>query len=138
MQSRARPLAHQRERHGQVAPVDWQAVVAGVLAAFALTVLVSAILALAIYFANLTESTVSGLLYGVGLVTVAAGGAVAGRRAGTRGWLHGGLVGLAYVLLSLLIGSLLFSGPALWADLVGKLFTAFVAGSLGGIVGVNS
>lgn len=130
-------LARSR-RQAQAPPgLDLGAVVAGVIAMFALTLLLSAALAAAIYFTDVTEGDLAGVLYYAGLVTVVAGGAVAGRRAETRGWLHGGLAGLGYVIVSLAVGSILFPGTALWAGLAGKLATAFAAGALGGVLGVN-
>lgn len=126
------------ERSAGPAPrVDGRAVAAGVIATFALTVMVSAALAVAIYLTDITETHVSGILYYVGLLSVAVGGGVAARRASSRGWLHGGLAGLAYVVLSLVIGSLLFPGSAVLVDAGRKLVTAFVAGAVGGVVGVN-
>lgn len=117
--------------------LDLAAVAAGVIAMFAITVAISAVLALTIYFTQVTEGHVSGLLYYAGLATVVVGGAVAGRRASSRGWLHGGAAGAAYVVISLLVGALLFPGSTLLAGLGSKLLLAFVAGALGGVIGVN-
>lgn len=137
MAAGARRLA----RPGRQAPappgLDLGAVASGVIAMFVLTLILSAGLAAAIYFTDVTEGDLAGVLYYAGVVTVAAGGAVAGRRAETRGWLHGGLAGVGYVLVSLAVGSLLFPGAALLAGLGGKLATAFAAGAVGGVVGVN-
>jgi len=80
-----------------------------------------------------------GLLKALNLLAVAAGGLLAGRRAPRLGWLHGGLVGLVYVLL--VTGMLVPDGG------LGRLISsaglapavyAFLAGTLGGMLGVLS
>ncbi|MFO7310631.1 MAG: TIGR04086 family membrane protein [Bacillota bacterium] len=77
------------------------------------------------------------LLKGLNLLAVGAGGFAAGRRAHRLGWLHGGLVGVAYLLL---VSWMLSPGEG-----IGALATAaglktaaygFMAGALGGVLGV--
>lgn len=126
-----------QKRAGPPPPVDARAVAAGVIVVTALTVFMSAILAVAIYTTTITEAHVSGLLYYLGLASVAAGGAVAARRARGRGLIHGGLTGLAYVLISLLVGAVLFPGSLVAAAMTRKVLTALVAGAAGGIIGLN-
>lgn len=118
--------------------LDLAAVGAGVVATFLLTVLVSAVLAVLIYVTNLTEAHVSGVLFYTGLVAIALGGAVSSRRAGTLGWLHGGLAGLVYVLLSVVLGALLFPGSQALGQVVGKIALGGVCGAAGGVAGINA
>lgn len=120
-----------------VPTVDLLAVGAGVIATFLLTVLAAAVLAIGVYLTDLTEAHVSGILYYLGLVAVAVGGAVASRRAGSFGWLHGGLSGLAYVLLSIILGAILFPGSQVFMEAAGKLIMGTVSGIIGGVAGIN-
>lgn len=129
-------LARQRQMMVRP-PVDLGAIVAGVIVTFLLTLAVSALLAVGIYLTDMTEAHVTGALYYIGLVAVAIGGAAASRRAGTRGWLHGGITGLAYVGLSLAIGTLLFPGGAAMVGVPAKLLTGTAAGAIGGVAGIN-
>ncbi|MCL6561146.1 MAG: TIGR04086 family membrane protein [Firmicutes bacterium] len=67
----------------------------------------------------------------------ALGGAVSGRSAGTLGWLHGGLVGLSYGLLFLLL--VLAATPCLFSgfELAGRFMGYTVTAAMGGVIGVN-
>ncbi|HEY8497202.1 MAG TPA: TIGR04086 family membrane protein [Limnochordales bacterium] len=77
------------------------------------------------------------LLNGLNLLAVGAGGFAAGRRARRLGWLHGGLVGVVYLLL---VSWMLAPGEAMEAVATAAgLKTAaygFLAGALGGVLGV--
>lgn len=133
MTSRFRTIERTAEPEG----INGAAIAAGVVMAFALTVIIAAVLAVAITVTDITEGDVSGVLYYVGLLTTAVGGGVASRRALTRGWLHGGLVGLVYVVVSLAVGLIIFPGSALFFEAGRKLVIAFAAGAIGGVVGLN-
>lgn len=72
-------------------------------------------------------------------LAVAAGGFYAGRKAQRLGWLHGGLSGLLYVLLlSWMLApefGLAQLATAVWLR---EALFAFVAGTVGGVIGVAS
>lgn len=125
------------QRAGPPTKVNGRAVAAGVVAVLALTVALSAILALVIYTTTITEAHISGLLYYLGLAAVGVGGAISARRARGGGLVHGALTGLAYVAISLMVGAILFPGGAVLGDVGRKLITALLAGSAGGIIGLN-
>lgn len=77
------------------------------------------------------------LLRALNLFVIAAGGFYGGRRARRQGWLHGGLIGLVYVLLV----SWMLLPQFEWAMLVSSVWLkeavfSFLAGALGGILGV--
>ncbi|TXK73470.1 TIGR04086 family membrane protein [Paenibacillus sp. N3.4] len=65
------------------------------------------------------------------------GGWVAGKRAGSRGWYHGGFVGFVYFILIFVVGFLAFDA-GLNLQSLQLLCILFAAGALGGILGVNT
>lgn len=70
-------------------------------------------------------------------LSVLAGSFASGRRSGMKGWYHGGLLGLLYSIIVLIIGFLSFDkgmdgSVALFAA------AAFLVGAVGGIFGVNT
>ncbi len=74
--------------------------------------------------------------YIIHIFSAIVGGMVSGKRAGKKGWYHGGLTGAFYTLIILLISFLaldnsLHLGNILWIGL------AFVIGAIGGMFGVN-
>ncbi|MBO8140952.1 MAG: TIGR04086 family membrane protein [Firmicutes bacterium] len=111
-------------------------VLQGVGAAFVLALLLSAAVGLAVAWTPRWDAS-DGLLKGLNLVAVAAGGFYAGRRTKRLGWLHGGLVGLVYVLLVTWMMVPEF-GLAQLATVVWlrEALYACLAGGAGGVAGV--
>ncbi|MDR6881756.1 putative membrane protein (TIGR04086 family) [Bacillus sp. 3255] len=70
-------------------------------------------------------------------VSLFIGGWVSGKRAETRGWYHGGLVGIVYFILIFLVGFLAFDA-GLNLQSLQLLGILFASGALGGVLGVNT
>lgn len=108
----------------------------GTALSFSLTLGVAVLLGLA---AALTQW--EGLTQGFGafsFVCVGLGGMLAGRNSRRMGWLHGGIVGLVYFAIS----ATLFQEGFTWGQLatlpwLARAFWDFVAGAVGGVLGVN-
>jgi len=94
------------------------------------------VLSLLLAFMGMKEESVSGSVYPVHALAVLMGGMVSGRRAGSRGWYHGGMMGLVYGLIVALIGFLGFDAETGLA-LLWIIFVSFGAGAVGGMIGVN-
>lgn len=62
---------------------------------------------------------------------------MSGKRAETRGWYHGGLVGIVYFILIFLVGFLAFDA-GLNLQSLQLLGILFASGALGGVLGVNT
>ncbi len=120
-----------------VSGVSWRPVAAGLIFTICLTLVVSALLAIAIAWTTLTEMALSGPTYYIALVVVALGGAYGARRASSLGWVHGGLVGILYALVAGVLGGLIFPGGILAAEIGMRIAIAFLAGAIGGMIGVN-
>ncbi|MFD2369837.1 TIGR04086 family membrane protein [Brevibacillus sp. GCM10020057] len=88
-------------------------------------------------FTDLRESSLPYFTYVINVIGLLTGGYVTGRRCGGKGWYYGGLTGITYFILVLLIGFLGFDAPMQWGMLL-FLLGAFVLAGLGGILGVNS
>lgn len=111
-------------------------VITGLVYTFVLVLAGSLVTALLLAFTGLRESTLPYFTYTINVISLLIGGFVTGRRCGGRGWYYGGLTGLAYFLLILLIGFLGFDVP-LSGLVLFYLFGAFILGSAGGVIGVN-
>ncbi len=66
-----------------------------------------------------------------------AGGFIAGKRSGTRGWYYGGILGVLYGLLVFLV-SFLASNTGISGRTLAMIGESFLCGAFGGIVGVNA
>lgn len=73
----------------------------------------------------------------VQVIAVAVGGFVSGRIAQRTGWLHGGLVGLFYRLLTV-VGTGGGLGDLISVNYALRWLLAFLIGVVGGVIGVNS
>lgn len=70
-------------------------------------------------------------------ISALLGSFVSGRKSGSRGWYYGGMLGLVYSVIVLVIGFLSFDRGI---DLHTLYFVAgaFLVGAIGGIMGVNT
>lgn len=127
-----------RSESGTANPIiDLTAVAAGVLFTFVLSGLVAAGAAVAIAYTALTETYLPIALYYLGFLTIVAGAAYGARRASRLGWLHGGFIGLAAVTAALLLSALAFPGGLTAGEVFRQAVLCFLAGCIGGIIGVN-
>jgi len=118
--------------------VSLRALIAGIIACAALAMIAAAILGLIMYRTLLPEAMLPSIMGAVNLVALICGGYFAGRKAENAGWLNGGLAGLLYTALLLVLGMFFFPGPTAAWTAVRRLLVGFVLGGLGGTVGVNT
>ncbi|PTM58328.1 TIGR04086 family membrane protein [Desmospora activa] len=109
----------------------------GLLIVFAIVLAGSVVTALLLRFTSITESSLPYFTYGINGIALLIGGWCAGRKAKQRGLLYGGLTGVLYVIIVLLIGFLAFDTTM---RIQPVLFTICATGlsAIGGIFGVNT
>jgi putative membrane protein (TIGR04086 family) len=95
------------------------------------------ITSLLLMFTNTQESSLTTLTYIIHGTSLFVGGWVGGKRAGSRGWYYGGMLGIMYSLLIIIVGFLAFDA-GLNLQTLQLIAITFSAGALGGILGVNS
>lgn len=117
--------------------VQLSAVLNGILMGFA-TALVGGV---ALGFLTLrvlaVETHLSTIASAWGVVSVAVGALVAGRRAGVKGWLNGGVTGVLMVLVATGLSLVMVQGSFTWAGLGRNLAIGLLGGALAGTIGVN-
>jgi putative membrane protein (TIGR04086 family) len=96
----------------------------------------SLLTAILLSFTDLQESSLPYFTYAINFIGLLIGGIVTGRRCGGKGWYYGGLTGLAYFSLVILIGFLGFDAPLQLVTLF-YLLGAFMISAAGGVIGVN-
>jgi putative membrane protein (TIGR04086 family) len=95
------------------------------------------VLSFFLWMSDLREQELSTYTYVVHGLSLLIGGFIAGKRSGEKGWYYGGLTGIVYGLLVLLIGFLALDASFNWKDSL-QLLIAFLLSALGGIFGVNT
>lgn len=112
-----------------------RAVASGTLLSVVATFLGGLVIGLVVSLTHWSEAPRS--LLSFGYLSIAVGGVLAGKIARRTGWLHGGLVGIAYMVIT----ALLPGDGALEALTSVRFITGaslgFVVGAVGGMLGVN-
>jgi len=115
----------------------WLFLLKGILLALLFSLGMILLIALLLYLTALPERMAFYLVYAVSIAAILWGSAYAARRIGSRGWLHGGIIGVIYVLLMLGGGLIVVADLAIGWNLVVKIFLGFIFGAVGGMWGVN-
>ncbi|MDD2630247.1 MAG: TIGR04086 family membrane protein [Limnochordia bacterium] len=108
------------------------AIFTGTLISLVSATVFSLIAATYLLITNITVLPTKWLFY-LGILATAIGGCQAARRIKAKGWFHGALVGVLFLILSyLLFGLEGFIGHILWS----KALITIIAGSIGGMFGM--
>jgi len=86
---------------------------------------------------NLHPTAVIVSVYVVHGVAIVTGGITASRHAGTRGWFYGGITGLVYSLLMVVIGFIVYNTFVLDAPGILRICILTLVGAFSGVIGVN-
>lgn len=108
----------------------------GVVTAIFIVLIGSVITSMLLHFTAIQESSMPVFTYTVSGISLVSGGYTAGRRAGSKGWYYGGLTGIFYFLIMVLIGFLAFDIAVQFTSLLYLLGMSILSG-IGGILGVN-
>jgi putative membrane protein (TIGR04086 family) len=94
------------------------------------------VVSLFLKFSSMQEGNMPSAVYIIHSLSLFIGGLVSGRRAGKRGWYYGGMMGILYSVVVVLIGFLSYDA-ALTLNTLILLVLSFVMGAFGGMIGVN-
>lgn len=111
-------------------------ILSGLVLMLAIVVIGSLVVALLLQFTGLSERNMPVITYAVNALSLVVGGFVAGRKARERGWLYGGVTGVLYTLVLLLISFLAFDAAVTSKTFV-SMISSFAIAAIGGMLGVN-
>ena len=112
-------------------------VVSGVLYAFVCTAMCAVVYAIFIASMPMTERTLPIVARVTVMLSAFLGGLAAGHKSDRVGWLHGGLVGLVYIVGITGLGRLTGSSDVTAAIVIQRLVVTIIVSAIGGIAGVN-
>lgn len=107
-----------------------------ILTAFGVSLLLLFVLAFSVTYSDMPESFIAGAVLAITVISNIAGGFIAAWRADNKGWLHGSIGGLIYMII-LYILRFSLTGMYNPVNVVGMLATGFFAGAFGGVLGIN-
>lgn len=105
--------------------------------AFLLTTILLLIMTALLTFTSLKEDKIPLINTVIMIFSIVIGSISLAFKVDEKGWLNGGLIGILYFLMLLLI-NFLFIKPFIF-DIytIGKLFICLISGAIGGMIGVN-
>ena len=109
----------------------------GAFLGLVISLLVLLVIALILLLTSLSETVVPYAVYLTSIFSIIIGSAYAARRIRFKGWLNGGLTGLTYIVVLLLLTRVFGLDMDINLSLLTKLVLGFVIGSIGGILGLN-
>lgn len=115
-----------------------KAIISGYLVAVILSCLLMFGGAALLHWTGISDIISPVMVLGISILGLLAGSWLAGKKAGFRGWLNGGLVGFIYVASLMVMAAFTVEGFYLGLNVLSKLFVGFSIGALGGMWGVNS
>jgi putative membrane protein (TIGR04086 family) len=109
----------------------------GMVYAFITMAISSLIYSLVLTFTNQSEDSLSLFAYLIHALAIFIGSYACGKRINNKGWYHGGILGLVYALIIILIGFLSMDNGISFQTLF-AVAVAYLLGAIGGILGVNN
>ena len=98
---------------------------------------IATVVASAIYkFTGVKEGSMATSVYIIHSLSLFIGGLATGLRSGRKGWYYGGVMGILYSAVVVLVGFLSYDAAFTVYTLV-LVLLSFAAGALGGMIGVN-
>jgi putative membrane protein (TIGR04086 family) len=118
-------------------PPLWKSVVAGIVAAYLVSLLASAAVGAMVLRTTLAQGNLTSLMGWIGQSSILIGALYAAKRARQAGLVTGALTGAGYIVVSFILGALVFPEPVNFVVLGQRLLMGLFVGALGGAAGVN-
>lgn len=109
----------------------------GIVYAFITMAVCSLLYSLVLTLTNQSEESLTFFAYLIHGLAIFIGAYTCGKRINNRGWYHGGILGLVYAVIIILVGFLALDNGITVQTLL-ALVMAYFVGALGGILGVNN
>lgn len=116
--------------------VDTRKVFSGVFLAFLLTIFLLFLFSVIIFFSSIPEDYISKLAVIVMALSIAVSSFITSRGIESKGWLNGGLIGLFYSVVIIIV-KILFYKEGVTASLLLDVLFGFLIGAISGAIGVN-
>jgi putative membrane protein (TIGR04086 family) len=108
----------------------------GMFYAFITMAISSLLFSLLLTLTKQSEDSLPFFVYLIHALSIIIGSYVCGKRTDHKGWYHGGILGLVYAVIIILIGFLSFDN-GISLHTIFLIIVAYLLGALGGILGVN-
>lgn len=109
----------------------------GLLLAFIMTLVLILISSLLLTFTSIKEGRMALLNTIVMIISITTGSVYVAGKVKEKGWINGGILGISYYLILLILSFVLLKPFTLDVFSITKLFLTAITGIIGGIIGIN-
>jgi putative membrane protein (TIGR04086 family) len=111
--------------------------VKGVLIAYIITIIIFLIFAVIITYSDFPEGSIPTIVVTTTILSIMLAGGWVARRAKSKGWLNGAILGIAYMIILYIISAIALTGFVFDRYVMYMLSMGFFSGAFGGITGIN-
>lgn len=109
----------------------------GLIFSLIITILLVFILSLVLLYTPFKESKIPLFNTVIMIVSITIGSIYVSTKIGENGWINGGILGILYFLVLVLLNYLFFKPFFVDMYLLGKFILSLITGVIGGIIGIN-
>ncbi|NLV75694.1 MAG: TIGR04086 family membrane protein [Tissierellia bacterium] len=109
----------------------------GLIFSLIITILLVFILSLVLLYTPFKESKIPLFNTVIMIVSITIGSIYVSTNIGENGWINGGILGILYFLVLVLLNYLFFKPFLVDMYLLGKFILSLITGVIGGIIGIN-
>jgi len=109
----------------------------GLFIAFIVTTVLIVFFSVLLTYSTMRESKIPLLNTIIMIISIASGSIYMGKKVKENGWINGGLIGISYYIILIMLNYLLFKSFTIDIFSITRLFLASITGVIGGIIGIN-
>lgn len=117
--------------------IDFFWIIKGTIAGYFISLICFLLVGAGLYFTHMSEGIIPTIVIIVYLVSIIVAGFYVARNTQSKGWLNGGIAGVFYIVILIILSYFFLPDFNLSLPLIGKLVLGFIIGAIGGIIGVN-
>lgn len=112
-------------------------IIKGTIIGLILTIILILIFTIILTYTKLSENLIPLINSVIMILGISSGAVITSRKVDNKGWLSGGLIGILYFLVILVLGLLFIKDFTLEKYSLVKALIAIVTGCIGGMIGIN-
>lgn len=117
--------------------IDFFWIIKGTIAGYFISLICFLLIGAGLYFTHMSEGIIPTIVIIIYLVSIIVAGFYVARNTQSKGWLNGGIAGVFYIVILIILSYFFLPDFNLSLPLIGKLVLGFIIGAIGGIIGVN-
>ena len=109
----------------------------GVVLSFSTTLILIVLMSIILTYSNLSEGVIPVVNSIIMILSIALGSIYMSLKVNKNGWLNGAVVGLLYIIILIIIGSIFIDTFKLDSFILLRAVISIITGIVGGMIGIN-